>query len=76
MSQYKLSSDFTKIAESSGVFYVMPGQSIEVSDTAKADTGFVLHGECAKTYASSGGIVYARALGRHATLNVVAGTLS
>ena len=75
MSQYKLSSDFTKIAESSGVFYVMPGQSIEVSDTAKADTGFVLHGWCAKTYASSG-IVYVRALGSHATLNVLAGTLS
>jgi hypothetical protein len=75
MSQYKLSSDFTKLSESSGVFYVMPGQSIEVSDTAKADTGFVLHGGCAKTYSSSG-IVYARALGSQATLNVVAGTLS
>lgn len=78
MSQYKLSNEFMPLKETSGVFYPMPGGSIEIaagSTTPVVDTGFVLHGGCAKNFISTGGTVYARALGSHATLNVTAGEL-
>ena len=77
MSQYKLSNEFTALKETSGVFYPLPGSNVEIatgSTTPAADTGFVLHGGCAKTFSGTG-TVYARARGSHATLNVTAGEL-
>lgn len=77
MAQYKLKDSFTKLAETSGVFYPVVGHgSVELTvGDATADTGFVVHEGCAASFTSSGGAIYARALGGHAVLNVVAGKL-
>lgn len=43
MAQYKPSRDFTKIDETAGVLYAMPGQSVEIAtgtDEPMKDTGF------------------------------------
>lgn len=77
MSQYELYNEFIALKETSGVFYPLPGGSIEIatgSTTPAADTGFVLHGGCARIFSGTG-TVYTRALGSHATLNVTAGEL-
>lgn len=76
MAQYKLSRDFTKIDETAGVLYAMPGQSVEIatgSDEPMKDTGFVLHGGC--PFPFSADAIWARAAGSRAVLNVVPGKL-
>ena len=77
MAQYKLSNEFTALSETSGVFFPAPDCSVEIatgSTTPEPDTGFILYGGCARTF-SGVGTIYARALGNHAILNVIAGTL-
>lgn len=74
MAQYKLSRDFTKLAETSGVLYAMPDCSVEIAsgtDEPTPDTGFVLCG--GKPFPFSADAIWARATGSHATLNVVSG---
>lgn len=76
--QYKLSSDFTALTETSGIFYVMPGQSVELavgSSTPAKDTGFVLRGDFALPF-SADGTIYARSRGSYATLNVTEGEIA
>ena len=76
MAQYKLSRDFTKLDETAGVLYAMPGQSVEIAtgtDEPTKDTGFVLHGNCPFPFAADA--IWARAAGSHAVLNVVVGKL-
>lgn len=75
--QYKLTKEFTNLAETSGIMYASPDCSVEVATGAATpgkDTGFVLHGGCPFPIAATDGI-YARACGSHATLNVVAAKL-
>lgn len=76
--QYKLNNDFTALSETSGIFYVQPGYSVEIavgSSTPEKDSGFVVKGGEPVSYTGSG-TIYARATGTHAVLNVVAGSLS
>ena len=73
--QYTLSSEFTKITETSGTMYV-PDKAVEVSAGASAPskgTGIVLeYGEKFPFAASiSGNSFYARAVSSSALLNVV-----
>lgn len=75
--QYKLTKEFTKLTEVSGILYAMPDCSVEVAtgnSIPAKDTGFVLHGGCLLPIAATDGI-YARACGSHATLNVVTAKL-
>lgn len=74
MAQYRLSREFTKLDETTGVLYPMPGCPVEIAtgaDTPTRDTGFILHGDCILPFAADA--IWARAAGTHATLNVVAG---
>ncbi len=76
--QYKLNDEFTALSETSGIFYVQPGYSVEIStgeSTPDKDSGFVVEGGKPVSYTGSG-TVYARATGTHAVLNVVNGSLS
>ena len=75
--QYKLTKEFTKLTETSGILYATPDCSVEVATGAAVpakDTGFILHGGCPFPIAATDGI-YARACGSHATLNMVAAKL-
>ena len=75
--QYKLTKEFTKLAETSGIMYAMPDCSVEVATGTAVpgkDTGFVLSGGRPFPIAATNGI-YARACGSHATLNMVAAKL-
>ena len=76
--QYKLNNDFTALSETSGVFYVLPDNSVEIAtgvSTPDKDSGFVLPGGQSVHFASTS-TIYARASGTHATLNVIDGTLN
>lgn len=73
--QYKLSNDFTALSETSGIFYVMPGYSVEIAtgdSMPSRDTGFVLRGGISFPFSSTK-TIYARSRGGHATLNVTEG---
>lgn len=73
--QYTLSSEFTKITETSGTMYV-PEKSVEISAGSAVPakgTGIVLdYGEKFPfAVVTSGNSFYARAVSSHAVLNVV-----
>lgn len=79
--QYKLNNDFTALNVASGVFYVMPGYSVELAIASgnavpEKDNGFVLNGGRPVHFSTVSGTIYVRATGTHATLNVVEGTLT
>jgi len=74
MAQYKLSREFTQLTETAGVLYAMPGCSVEIAtgtNEPMKDTGFILHGNCPFPFAAD--VIWARAAGSHAVLNVVVG---
>lgn len=74
MAQYKLSRDFVKVTETAGVFYAMPGCSVEIAtgaDEPEKDTGFMLDGGYPFPFAADS--IWARAGGSRAVLNVVPG---
>jgi len=76
--QYKLDNDFTALDVASGVFYVMPGDGIEIavgSTVPEKDSGFVLNGGRPVHFSTVSNTIYVRATGTHATLNVTDGTL-
>ena len=74
MSQYRLSRGFVKVTETAGVFYAMPGCSVEIAtgtDEPEKDTGFLLDGGC--PFPIETDRIWARAGGSRAVLNVVPG---
>ena len=75
----KLNNDFTELDVMSGVFYVMPGYSVEIAvgnETPDKDSGFVLRGGRPVHFSTVENNVYVRATGTHAEMNIIDGTLT